>query len=258
MAEEKKPVRTGRERLAERFGRTHPDRKFEGETADNDIESLAADELDRYENESNEYNTRSKQIADLFDKDTRFATMLKRAAAGEDPFTYFIENFGDDFLEAMKSEEGKKKFADAHQKYVDKLAAQEKATQEYDKNISKSIGETLPEFAKEKNLSDDDAADLFLKLHQIMLDAENGIYTKESFQMVYNASNYDKDVAMAREDGEVEGRNARIRRELKESSIRNQAVPSLGGSTSGRVAEQRDQRRRDGGLPMFGIPANNK
>lgn len=254
MAEENKTKRTGRDRLTERFSRTHPDRKFEGDTMDDDIESLAADELDRYENENEEFNTRSKQISDLFDRDTRSASLLKHWAAGGDPITYLVENFGDEFMDAMQSEEGKEKFAEAHQKYLDKLAAQKKADEDYDANITKSLSETLPEFAKEKNLSDEDAADLFLKLHKIMLDAENGIYSKETFQMVYNANNYDRDVAMAREDGEVEGRNSRIRRELKQSQIRNQTVPSLGGSTSSRVSERKDDKKKNG-LPMFGIPA---
>ena len=252
MAEETKPTRTGRERLTERFGRTHPDRKFEGDTAGEDLDLLAADELDRQENEINEFNTRTQQISDLFDRDERSAAMFKNWAAGGDPITYLVENFGDEFLDALNSKEGKKKFADAHEKYLDKLAKQKEADEQYEKNIAKSIGTELQEFAQENNLSDEEAADLFLKVHQIMLDAEQGIYTKETFRMAYNALHYDQDVALAREDGEVEGRNAKIRRQLRETDIRNQALPSVGGSAGGTVSEQKGSKKK-GGLEMFGI-----
>ena len=57
--------KSGRDRLMERYAKSHPDRKFEGETADNDLFDLTADEFDRYDEDKKSYTEKSERLNKL-------------------------------------------------------------------------------------------------------------------------------------------------------------------------------------------------
>lgn len=256
MAEtDNKQVRLGNDRLRERFSKSMPDRKFEGETADNDLMGAAADELDRYEGENSRYREAAEKFDSLFGQDDRMAALVRAAAEGQDPMTFLIENFGDDFMEALQSDEGKEKFEKARDKWLKSKADDEAADAESMKNLEKSM-ETLRSFADANGLSDDDAVDLFMKVHSFVEQGLDCIYTEEMFRMAHNALNYDKDVQLARREGEVTGRNANIRRRLAENET-NGAVPTLGGRNGG--SSENAPAPKPSSIGMFGdIQVPNK
>ena len=113
-------------------------------------------------------------------------------------------------------------------------------------NYEKSINE-LAAFAAEKGLSDEQAVGIFEKVNQIGFDAIEGIYTRESFEMAYNAMNYTNDVENARKEGERDGRNERIEEKLKKVSKPADMPPTLGGQGAG-VAEAKPKKKAD---PFF-------
>lgn len=250
MAEtDNKEVRKGNDRLRERFAKSFPDRKFEGETADNDLMGTAADELDRYESENSRYREAAQKFDALFGSDERMASLVRAAAEGQDPLEYLLDNFGDDFMEALQSDEGKAKFQKAHEKWMAAKAEEEKADATAAENLNRSI-DALRSFAESHGLDDDAAVDLFMKVHSFVEQGLDGIYTEEMFQAAYNAGNHDRDVEVARREGEVTGRNANIRRRLLENETAQEAVPNLGGRNAG--SSENAPAPRPSTIGMFG------
>jgi hypothetical protein len=257
MAEEKKKTaKSGRERLTGRYSGKYPDRKWDEEGSDGDIFGLAADELEGYDREREESAAQRKQFNDMFNRDPMSASMVRSWAKGEStPISYLVTKFGDKLKEALDSEEGKKEFAAAHEKYLEKEAADARADAEYVEAMGKSL-ETLKSFGAKNGLSDEQQVDLFMKAHQFVQDAIDGVYTEDFFKMVYDGENYSKDVARARTEGEVAGRNAKISRELRKTNTAKMMPPSLGGRTFD--SEENEQEKKPSRIPMFGIPAAGK
>ena len=259
MAEtDNKAVRKGGDRLRERFSKSFPDRKFEGETADDDIMGTAADELDRYEGENTRYRQAAEKFDTLFGQDDRMASLVRAAAEGQDPLEFLLENFGDDFMEALQSDEGKAKFEKAREKWLKNKADDEAFQQQGTANLQASI-DALHSFADAHNLDDDAAVDLFMKVHSFVEQGLDGIYTEEMYQAAYNAGNYDRDVEVARREGEVTGRNANIRRKLMENETAGGAVPTLGGKNV--AAEENAPEPKPASIGLFGdvpIPSRNR
>ena len=117
-------------------------------------------------------------------------------------------------------------------------------------NYEKSIND-LAAFASEKSLTDEQAVGIFEKVNQIGFDAIEGIYTRESFEMAYNAMNYAGDVEKARKEGERDGRNERIEEKLKKVTKPADMPPTLSGQGAG-VAEAKPQKQAD---PFFAAQA---
>ena len=117
-------------------------------------------------------------------------------------------------------------------------------------NYEKSISD-LAAFASEKGLSDEQAVAIFEKVNQIGFDAIEGIYTRESFEMAYDAMNYASDVEKARKEGERDGRNERIEEKLKKVAKPADMPPTVGGQGAG-VAETKPRKEVD---PFFAAQA---
>ena len=141
-------VKTSRERLKDRLSGRYPDRQFTGQDGIDaqDVMDDSTEELfGEYEARENEYNTHSKRLNDLFASDARIAGLFMRWAEGGNIMEHLIEEFGDEFLDALGSEEGKAKFLDAQNRWLDKVSKNKAADEEAQANFQKSI-ETLNAF----------------------------------------------------------------------------------------------------------------
>ena len=251
--DEKKP---GRERLIGRYSGKYPDRKWDEEGADNDIFGSAADELEEFDRKKAESDQQRKEFNDLFNKDPMSAGMVRSWAKGEStPISYLVTKFGDKLKEALESEEGKKQFAEAHEKYLEKEAADAKADEEYVAAMTKSL-ETLKSYGEKAGLDEEAQVQLFLKAHKYVQDALDGDYSEEFFKMVNDGGRHDMDVEKARTEGEVAGKNAKINRELRKSNTAKMMPPSLGSQSFD--SEEDGTQEKGTRIPMFGIPAANK
>ena len=248
-------VKTSRERLKDRLSGRYPDRQFTGQDGIDaqDVMDDSTEELfGEYEARENEYNTHSKRLNDLFASDARIAGLFMKWAEGGNIMEHLIEEFGDEFLDALGSEEGKAKFLDAQNRWLDKVSKNKAADEEAQANFQKSI-ETLNEFQQEHNLTDEEAIAVFDKVHKIGADMVRGIYEKESLELALNAINHDKDVNTARAEGELAGKNAKIREKMRRGEeLKTTLPPSLGGQGSS-VPERKPQQKRRTALDMFGL-----
>ena len=246
MAETKEVTRPW-DSLRNRYTEKNPDKDYSGENAEDALVADILAELESYDARLGEFEEGQKQsqkMVDLFNRDPRSSKFMLALASGEgNPIDYLLDIYGPDILDALQSEEGRAKIVESNNKWLEKKASEESTMQARMDNYEKSIND-LVAFATEKGLSDEQAASLFEKVNQIGLDAIEGIYTPESFEMAYNAMNYAGDVEKARKEGERDGRNERIEEKLKKVSKPADMPPTVGGQGAG-VAEAKPRKKVD-------------
>jgi len=242
-------VMTPRDRIRDRYAQRHPDRDFSGENASDELDDLVISELEKYDAELEGYRSNDKKVKDLFNSDPRSGRFLVSwASGGGNPIQYILDIFGPDITEALQSEEGRAKIVESTNKYLERKAAEEEGEAQRMANYEQSISE-LSAFAQEKGLSDDQAKEIFEKVNQIGFDVIEGKYTRESFEMAYNAMNYKADVETARKEGEVAGKNHKIKERLAKVEKPIDMPPAVGGQGAG-APEQKPKTQKNN---MFGI-----
>ena len=231
--------KNGRERLLERYRTSNPEVDFSEEGS---LEEYVANDLDSYSERIKKYDENSKRLTDLFASNVMAASMLNAWASGQNPVAFLLENFGDEFKAALDSPEGRDAFVESHNKWLEKRTKDESLKKERDENFDNSM-QTLEAWRTKHGLSEDEAVAVFLKVHSIGADVVDGIYTEESLDMANKAMNYDNDVSIAKEDGVIEGRNAKIEERLRESKEMLEQAPTLGGG-GGAVPETHRERKK--------------
>lgn len=226
---ETQEVMTSRDRLMDRYSKKYPDRDFAGEDSATAIDDEIVAELEAFDAELEGYKAKDEKMKSLFNTDPRSGRFLVSwAAGGGNPIQYLLDIFGPEITEALESEEGRAKIVESTNKWLEKKAAEEEGVKERMANYEQSVNE-LSAFAQEKGLSDEQAAEVFEKVNQIAFDALDGKYTRESYEMAYNAMHYATDVESARKEGEVAGRNAKIEEKLAKVEKPMDMPPAVGG-----------------------------
>ena len=238
--------------LRNRYMEKNPDKDYSGENAEDALVADVLAELEDYDARSGEFEEGRKQsqnMVDLFNRDPRTSKFMLALASGEgNPIDYLLDIFGPELFDALQSEEGRAKLVESNNKWLEKKASEESTMQSRMDNYEKSIND-LVAFASEKGLSDEQSVEIFEKVNQIGFDAIEGVYTRESFQMAYDAMHYATDVETARKEGERDGRNTRIEEKLKKVSKPAEIPPTVGGQGSG-ISEKKPKAKRS---DMFGL-----
>lgn len=242
-------VMTSRDHLRDRYSKKYPERGFAGEDSANAIDDEVVAELEAFDAELEGYRKREGELKSLFNNDPRSGRFLVSwAASGGNPIQYLLDIFGPEFTEALESEEGRAKIVESTNKWLERKAEEEEGTKERMANYEQSIND-LAAFAQEKGLSDEQAVEIFEKVNQIGFDILDGKYSRESYEMAYNAMHYATDVESARKEGEVAGRNAKIEEKLAKVEKPVDMPPAVGGQGAA-VAEQTPKASRSN---MFGV-----
>lgn len=230
---ENKQGTTRRDAVLGRLKTRHPDREFvddEGifDAIDNDYSEAeaAAEKMKGYEENS-------KKMVDMFyHGDPRVVAFFNACKDGQDPIDFLIENFGDDFREALDSEEGRKKYGEKHQKWLEKVAKEKELEEEAGRNLDESLA-MLDQIQQEKGLTDEQAVQLFDTIHQMTLDLAQNKITREIYEFGLKALNYDADVDAAAHEGEIRGRNAKIEEKLRKKEMPEGIPPTLNSGAAG-------------------------
>lgn len=251
--EPKEPAKkTGRDRLMERYSKSYPDRKFEGDNADNDLFDLTADEFDKFEEEHKSYKEKSDKLNKLFNDFPESSEIFRAMVLNkEHPFDYIIDHYGDRLAEALESEEGKASLKKHREEKAKRDAENEEADKQFEANIAESL-KALEAWGVKKKLDTNAQAEHFLKIRQALNDFADGKISEETYDLFWNGAHYANDVALAREEGEVNGRNSKIEAERLQSKTRKASAPTLGGR--GGASEEDDGNRKTGMMEMFGVP----
>lgn len=225
-AESPKPNR--RETLVGLMREDYPDSDF----ADDD------DFYDKLISERGKYKSTEEQAGKLreaFVKDPRIAGLLNFAKEGGNPIIYLIEQYGDEFRDALEDPDKAEEFGEAHKKYQEKVAKTKELEEVSATNLQTTAG-VLDALQSEFKLTDDEVLDIFQTASQYALDATTNLYTKEYLTAILRAKNYDKDVESAAMEGEVRGRNERIEETLRKQKPAN-VPPTLTGNSGGKATE---------------------
>lgn len=251
MAEEKKI--TSRDRLKNRYMQRNPDLDFETEGAV-DLDAMAADELDQFDSDNNARREFDDKMNKLWGSDSRASKIFVGWANGEDPIENLLEMYGQDFLDALQSPEGKEKFKEALKKWRTGKDAEAEHQKVYDSNIQQTA-KNLIDFADKHGLDDDAVKSLCEKAHEFGASVLDGLYTPEILEMVYKAGNYEKDMETAREEGRVAGKDENIVRELRTSGKTPTGLPRTGGTQNATSSEATAAKPKQSSFsPLGGIP----
>lgn len=196
----------------ERFGQRYPDIQADDEEA---FYGKLRDEFDRIDRS----DAAQRELGELLANDPRSAGFLMVMRKGGNPMEYLIEQYGDDFREALNDEEKAKEFSEAFSKYAEKQAKNKELQAQAEANMQKMLDD-LDAAKTEGNFTDEDASKAYAYLYGDggLLDRiiTNDI-NRDDWMLLMKAANYDvmkKDadmrVAEAREEGEITGRNANI------------------------------------------------
>lgn len=218
--------KTKRELFAERLKSRYPDREFADDEA---MYGQAGEDYDAYENELSGYRERESKLEELFAKDPKNAQFLADMAAGKDPWIVVIERLGTDGItELLNDPEKKAAYEEANKRYAERLAKEKEIEAEYDRNMEESqrVREELDA------IHGVEAVDAALGvIDQMTKDAIMGKVTKEAVEMAMKIVNRDADLANARSEGEIAGRNAKIEERMRRQQT-GDGMPQMGGATA--------------------------
>lgn len=212
--------RPNRTAFSKRFSKRHSDVDFEDKEARYAAMNDDADMLGKYEESG-------RALSSMLDNNKWLAAMvLDSTRKGMHPFEWMASQ-GIDIKAALEDEELGKKVADQITKYQEKVAEQEKHTEELTKNLQKSR-----EALDELGLSDEEADELYGKVWGVIADAEEGNITPDTWKLFKNAYNYDSDISSARDEAAMQARNEKIQNKVQSSSTEG-LPPSLASAGAG-------------------------
>lgn len=223
-------VKSRRDSHIERLRKKYPDKKFED---DEEIFGQISDDYDRYEQENNGFRDQTKALTDMFAADPRSAQFLTDMHNGLDPVLGLVRNFGIEIRDVLDNPDMQDKIAEANKEYIERVANSKKLDEEYAKNMDVSL-ETLRQFQRERNMTDEQIDTVMDRLLTIISDGVMGKFSPETLDMMTKAINHDTDVSNASEEARVAGRNEKITEQLRKSAKGDGITPLNGkNSTSG-------------------------
>lgn len=195
------------------------------------------EEFDRFDRS----DKAQKELGELLSSDPRSAGFLMVLRNGGNPMEFLIEQYGDDFRDALNDEEKAKELSGAFSKYAEKQTKSKELQSQAEANMQKMLDE-LDAAQEEGQFADEDATNAYEYMYGDggLLDRiiTNEI-TKDDWLMLMKAANYDKaqSEAAAREEearsvGEIAGRNAKIN-EGKRKRTKVEGMPSDLGASGG-------------------------
>lgn len=242
---------SARQRLLDRARETFSDRTFSD--LDNPVEGAAdldeaIDEiLTDYTTRQAEYDEKNEKLRDLLMSDPDMAEVVQLWVETGDPRKVIVEKFGDDL---GMSEEARENFSESLNGWRERKAENDALSAEAETNWQQSL-EALEEWGNAKNLSLEQKRDVMLRLLGIAFNGMVNKYTAEDFDLAFNASNYETDVAAARAEGEVTGRNAKIEATRRDRSASAALPPAAAGGQGARTVERKPRNIPDN--PFAGI-----
>lgn len=187
-------------------------------TDDDGMADMAMADYDELSATVDSYKQRDAIFDDLAQKHPEGMMFLSQLAKGKSMReaiensmeVSFDELYNDPDYPAMKEERANKE-AEAVREMLEKLTAE----------------------AAENGWSEDDVDEALSAIDEFIQAIEGNAVTFEMLKLVKNGKNYDADVAAAKHEGEVDGRNAQIVETKRKKKASTDGVPVLGGKATG-------------------------
>lgn len=216
-----------RERLRDRYPDVNPQNDQEW---DDLAERGFAEDGERIK----QFEDNNKVINDILDSDKDASAVISEMIVNGTPFRAAVAKFFDP--EDLQAKEGDEDY-EYYQKSSDerrRMGEEFRARNEEKRRNEIEAYDNIDAFA-EKNKMDDAAKDDFVGyINNLYNDLSLLKLSPETLEMLYKAKNYDKDVAIAAEEGEIDGKNAAIEaaRVAKTKAREADGVPTPQGGSS--------------------------
>ena len=204
------PALSARETYRNRIKEDYPDLDMDDEDA---YYEAANSRYDDYKN----MREGLKNLNGMIDKNALFREMMVAASkGGEDwnPFKWAVEEEGLDLKALVDDPEYADTFAEAQRKHLQTVANGEAMKKEAADNYAKSV-EAIDAWAKENGISDEQKNDAWVKVEQMLNDANVGKVPVDVFALLVNGGKHDADVAAAAEQGYRDGLGKNVEDKLR-------------------------------------------
>lgn len=238
------PQRSKRDDFSDRFRKKHPDQQQLPDN-DDDLYAQLASDYDDYDSQIADYRSREDKLSSLLAENPMSAPFIADMAEGKDPWIALIERLGiDGITDIINDPEKQKEYAEANKRHVEQAAKSKQLDEEFNKNLPASL-DLLDRVQKEKGLPDETMDKAFDLIQRIFNEALVGKYSEETINLALKAVSHDADIADARQQGEVAGRNFKIEERLRSAS-QGDGTPNLPGNNNA-------PRRRPSSSSMFDL-----
>lgn len=230
------PAKSRRDQFGERLKKKYPDREYADDEA---LFGQIDDDYAAYEDQIGQYKDRERRVTDLFTKDPGSANFLVDMANGKDPFIGVIERLGiDGVTDLLNNPEKQAEYAEANKKHLERVAKSREFDAEYERNMREQTLPLLDRVMQERGLNDETMDAAWDLLRNIANEAILGKLSESTLDMALRAITHDADVANARSEGAVAGRNAKIKETLRKAGS-GDGMPALTGSHNAPASESR-------------------
>ena len=230
VAEE--PVPTARDRFRVRISEDYPELDVDDDEA---YYEAANQRYDDYRS----MRDGIQRLNSMIDKNALFRDMMVAASkGGEDwnPFKWAVEEKGLDLKALADDPEYADKFADAQRKHLKSVADGEAMKKEAADNYRESAA-AIDAWAKENGISDEQKNEAWVKVEQMLTDANVGKVPVEVFALLVKGGQHDADVAKAAEEGYQEGLGKNVTDKLRR-------IPKPEKNVGRQVAEEQPKPTR--------------
>lgn len=236
MAENQVPTKSKRDQFGERLKKKYPDREYADDEA---LFGQIDEDYANYDDQINQYQEREGRITDLFSTNPSAAHFFIDMAKGNDPWIGTIERLGIDGVTDLLNDPSKREqYVEANKRYLERVAKEKELEAEYNKNMQEVTLPMLDRLKQERGIDDETIDEAWTFLHKMADEVILGNFTEETMNMALNAINHDADVANARTEGNVAGRNAKIKETLRKPQS-GDGTPTLAGSNNTPTSQRR-------------------
>lgn len=139
-----------------------------------------------------------------------------------------MRHFGQTFRDAVDdpTDENVKAFADAMDEHAAKIKENDKLQDEFEANADESAA-VIEQWQKEKGLTPEQVEATRDFINEQFANLIVGKISPAMLEMAYKGLNYDKDVAAAEENGAAQGRNEKIKEQLRKG--KGDGMPMIQG-----------------------------
>lgn len=219
----------GLAKMRSRYAELEPEGGW-GEASDDDIADRAMADSDASAERIKKYEENDKKMDELFSNNPESANFLIGMAEGKNMYDNLKENFGEYIVEALQDEEKLGELKAQHDDEVKKIAKNKELQTQWEDNMIQSLG-NIASAQEELGLSDEEVDASMDALKEVVDQYNTGNITMDTVKMFMNARNHDTDVANAKREGEIDGRNAKITESLRKRKAEDYGTPSLGGQS---------------------------
>ena len=228
---ENQVVKSKKDMFYERLKANNPDLNTEDEES---LYGTANDYISGLDDYKSKRDATDKNIADRFNADPRFAKFfLGSIQPGANPLQVLVREYGEDLKQYLEDPDNAEEMGKAQKEYLDRIAKGKELEDTYTKNLDASLAR-LDEYQASKGITDEQVDEV---INSLIADAENiimGVFTPELIDSKLKSMNYDQDVAVAKEEGMIEGANKKID-DYKKTTKVNESIPPILTSKRGSV-----------------------